>query len=114
MPPLVINLPFGISVDIAFWNQVASLSTWDQIGAVFAIVGWPILISVFFFMLLYIHKMYRNMKKQATWKWVMLAIDIPQEVLQGPKAVEQIFANITGSALYPNLAEKYWHGEYQE
>lgn len=114
MAPLVINLPFGLSVDISFWETIATWSTWGKVGAVYAIIGWPIMIVVFWFATLMLHKFYRNVLEQKTWKWVVLAIDIPEEVLQGPKAVEHIFANLHGSALYANLAEKWWYGKYQK
>jgi len=114
MPPLVLNLPFGLSVDISFWEIISTLPTWEKVGAIYAIIGWPILVVVFWYALLMLHKFYRNVLEQKTWKWVLLAIDIPEEVLQGPKAVEHIFANLHGSALYANLAEKWWYGKYQK
>lgn len=47
------------------------------------------------------------------FKWVYLAIDVPKENLQSPRAVENIFAHLAGGHGTMDLAEKYWEGEYQ-
>lgn len=114
MPPLVIDLPFGLSLDLSFWLQLTTWPVWEQISAIFAIIGWPFLIIIFYYLLVMYYKWAGNVKNMHDWTWVLLAIDIPQEVLQGPKAVEQIFANLHGSALFNNLAEEYWYCKYQK
>lgn len=47
-------------------------------------------------------------------RFVLLAIDIPQENLQTPKAVEQIFAQLHGSISGINMKEKWWEGKTQD
>lgn len=46
-------------------------------------------------------------------KFILLAIDVPKDNLQTPKAVEQIFAHLAGAHSTPNLIEKYWDGYVQ-
>ncbi|MFC1612818.1 hypothetical protein ACFL23_00625 [Patescibacteria group bacterium] len=46
-------------------------------------------------------------------KFVLLAIDVPKNNLQTPKAVEQIFAQLAGAHSTPNFLEKYWDGYVQ-
>lgn len=46
-------------------------------------------------------------------KFALLAIDVPKENLQTPKAVEQIFAHLAGAHSTPNLIEQYWDGYVQ-
>ncbi len=47
----------------------------------------------------------------AKLKFVLLAIDIPKETEQTPKAVENMFAHIAGTFKTMNAWEKYWIGE---
>ncbi len=49
---------------------------------------------------------------QAT-KFILLAIDIPKNNEQSPKAVEQVFATLAGTLSGPNLYERYWLGNHQ-
>lgn len=46
-------------------------------------------------------------------RYVLLAVDIPKENEQGPKAVENLFAQVYGAYKGPNLIEKYWDGFLQ-
>jgi len=46
-------------------------------------------------------------------KFIVLAIDVPKNNLQTPKAVEQIFAQLAGAHSTPNFLEKYWDGYVQ-
>ncbi|MFH1225802.1 MAG: hypothetical protein V1684_00745 [bacterium] len=57
---------------------------------------------------------YRQGKFQSKWRHVLLAIDIPKDNEQTPKAVENIFAHLSGSHTDPNRWEKYWEGKTQE
>lgn len=43
-------------------------------------------------------------------EYVLLAIDIPKDNEQSPKAVEQFFDHLTGFDKTPTLQEKYWEG----
>ncbi len=48
----------------------------------------------------------------AKLKFVLLAIDIPKETEQTPKAVENMFAHIAGTFKGMNAWERYWIGEF--
>lgn len=48
------------------------------------------------------------------WKFVLLAIDIPKNNEQTPKAVENIFAALAGTQSAGNLIERFWEGKVQE
>jgi len=48
------------------------------------------------------------------WKFILLAIDIPKNNIQTPKAVESIFAALMGAQKNPNLVDTYWEGWLQE
>lgn len=53
-------------------------------------------------------------KAQSKWKWVLLAISIPAENIQSPKAVENILAHLAGAHQTHDLIEKYITGGAQE
>jgi hypothetical protein len=56
---------------------------------------------------------YRQGLKQ-DWKWILLAVDIPAMFIQSPKAVEQIFTQLSGALTSINIIEKYWYGKKQK
>jgi len=53
-------------------------------------------------------------EKNQDWKYVVLAIDIPQINTQTPKAVEQIFSNLSGAFFKPDLLGKFKDGYRQK
>lgn len=110
----ILELPFGISVDFSFWSEVLNWPTPQLMQAVFAIVGWAILILVFFYMGAELWLNIKQDKLTKNWKWILLAVDIPPEQIQSPKAVEQIFAQLSGALIVPNFGEKYWQGAKQK
>ncbi|MFA5029477.1 MAG: hypothetical protein WC518_01850 [Patescibacteria group bacterium] len=48
------------------------------------------------------------------WQHVLLAIDIPKNNEQTPKAVENLFVALAGTQSSGNLIDRYWHGKIQE
>lgn len=46
--------------------------------------------------------------------WVLLEIRIPKENLKTPKAMEQVFAGLSGIKSGGNFVEKYWEGKVQQ
>lgn len=54
----------------------------------------------------------RQGKYSSQQKWVVLAIDVPRNSLQSPKAVEHIFNLIKGTKSVITLKEKWLYGKY--
>lgn len=81
--------------------------------AIFAIIGWAIIALVFFFMGAELWVSVRQDKHTSDWQWVLLAVDVPPDTIQSPKAVEQIFAHLSGAFSSPNIGQKYWQGAKQ-
>jgi len=80
---------------------------------VFKTVGWiPVaivfVVGAFMMWMDYIHGQF--MGKQ---KFVFLAIDIPKNNVQSPKAVENLFTYLGGAHGTMNLIEEYWEGKLQ-
>ncbi|MBI2552655.1 hypothetical protein HYW17_05145 [Candidatus Uhrbacteria bacterium] len=52
-------------------------------------------------------------KKQNEWSWVLLAVDVPRENIQTPRAVENIMAHLAGAHTTANFIQKYFTGHAQ-
>ncbi len=76
--------------------------------------GWiPILFVMaegFFHM--YLHNKQHHYASK--WQHILLAIEVPKDNEQSPKAVESMFAQIAGAHSNPNTLEKYRDGKVQE
>ncbi|MFA6228323.1 MAG: hypothetical protein WC668_04040 [Patescibacteria group bacterium] len=77
--------------------------------------GWVL------FVLMFMWRSYKDIflenqsgRFQSKWKWRFLAIDIPKNNEQTPKAVENIFAALAGVFTSSNLVDKYWNGKVTE
>ncbi len=109
----VAELPFGLVVDLSLWIEILNLPTDQRVSAIFAIVGWAVVALIFFFMGAELWVDVRQKKYTSNWQWVILAIDVPPDTIQSPKAVEQIFAHLSGALFEPNIGQKYWQGVKQ-
>jgi len=79
----------------------------------FLVFGWAIFVWLLLFLGIYFYVEYRQEKYKKDWNWVLLAIDIPANNEQSPKAVEQLFAHLAGALNEPDIAEKYRGGFVQ-
>jgi len=74
--------------------------------------GWVLFIIVFLWAVYKdIFMEYRMGQYMGKWKHVLLAIDIPKNNEQTPKAVENLFAALAGVYTSSNLIDKYWNGK---
>jgi hypothetical protein len=109
----VAELPFGLIVDFSFWSSILQLPSAELVRVLFAIVGWTVLALIFFYMGAALWLDVRQTKYTSSWEWVVLAVDVPPDTIQSPKAVEQIFAHLSGALFEPNFGQKYWEGVKQ-
>ena len=97
------------------WNEVAAVGYMapDEM-MVYAFTHGMGLIYAFVIVLM-AYDVWLN-AKQSQWfmkkKWVFLAIDIPRDSEQTPKAVEQLFATLSGAHTPISKKEK-WEGQFQ-
>lgn len=112
--PVLIGTPFGFSIDLSFWFDLMSLPTSEVIKVFYALGGWTILALVFFYMGAHFWVEIRTIKFTSKWKWVLLAVDIPPMFIQTPKAMEQIFAHLSGAKVGMKVKEKFWLGKKQK
>ena len=103
-------MPFGFVIDFSFWATILELPSNELAMVLFAIVGWAVLALIFFYMGAELWVKLRQNKYTSSWNWILLAIDVPPDTIQSPKAVEQIFAHLSGALFEPNIGQKYWQG----
>jgi hypothetical protein len=97
---------------------------WDQLAAIGSLPPDELMLYVFthgmgfvyvFVIVLMAYDLWLN-AKQVNWfmkkKFIFLAIDIPRDSEQTPKAVEQLFATLSGAQATPSKKEKY-EGQFQ-
>jgi hypothetical protein len=111
---LIFETPFGFSVDLSFWQDIFALPIYQLIFVLFVIFGWIIVYLVLFNLMVEKWVEYKVEKHVHQWKWVVLAVDIPPLFIQTPKAVEQIFAQLTGALTPVSITEKFLEGREQK
>src|SRR3989338_2972118 len=106
---------FNITLDFSFWEWFIGLSIPQMAIVLYALFGWLVLFGFFFKAgsLLWV-KYRQDVLYMPKWHWVLLAVDIPPLFIQTPKAVEQIFAHLSGAAMHINVRDKYWIGKRQK
>lgn len=95
-------------------NFLTANSTGAIIKIAMASFGWVILAYFLLYLGIFFLKFYKEEKLKKKWKWVLLAIDIPQVNIQTPKAVEQMFSHLAGAYSSSNLAYTFRHGFKQK
>jgi hypothetical protein len=100
-------MDFGFFVfDLGYFDQ----STLVVVSDVFALGGWVILCFVLLKAFLFVVAMYKETLYVAQWEWVVLAVDVPQENIQTPRAVEQLFTHIYSIMEPPSIGHVYRRG----
>jgi hypothetical protein len=113
MDQIIINTPFGVSIDLSNWQQLFGLSPFGIVLGLFAIIGW-VLISNKLFKMALDKTLHLRQEINHNWQHVVLAVDVPALFVQTPKAVEQIFAQLSGAIMHSNLAGHFWEGKQQK
>jgi len=102
---------FYINLDVIlnFFDRPTILVLAD----LFALGGWIVFMYLLFYAGLLVLEAYHGLDYVCKWKWVVLAVDIPQLNVQTPMAVEQLFNHLSGAFEDPNLTEKFITGYKQ-
>ncbi len=105
----------SLTIDASFWESFFLLPIPTMASIIFAGVGW-IVLTLFFLKagVGFLKEYHQNTKGTKDWKWVVLAVDIPALFIQTPKAVEQIFAHLSGALAHHTVADTFWHGKVQK
>jgi hypothetical protein len=103
--------PFG------FWENLTDFLFRDPITIaidIFLNGGWVVFVIALIVGLYLFWLSGRRKKFAGKWKHVLLAIDIPKNNEQSPKAVENIFMALAATQSGGNLIDNYWDGKVQE
>lgn len=98
----------------ALANPNSIVGAWNFFSYIFVNGGWV------FFLFLFLQGMYFfwiyhiQIRYDQTREWVILAIDVPKNNVQSPKAVENIFSHLAGAHGTKTLWEKYFVGATQD
>lgn len=76
--------------------------------------GWVLVLLALFKIAEWAWLDYVQGQYAANRQWVCLAIDVPKDNVQSPKAVENIFAHMAGAHSNPDLKDIYWDGVTQD
>jgi len=87
------------------------MSISQQLKGFFVFIIWWAVALILFNFALQKWVACRQKKYVSDWQWSVLAVDVPALYVQSPKAVEQIFVNLSGAAFSPKLFDKYWTGK---
>ncbi|MFH1413067.1 MAG: hypothetical protein ABIG10_03540 [bacterium] len=97
-----------------FFLELFSLSPWQAVYRImFWYFGFLPLGVLFIGGAVLIWRKYRRIKWYNKQKFILLAIDIPENNIQSCRAVENLFTYLAGADKNINLIEKWWEGIYQ-
>lgn len=102
-----------IHINLGYFVELGNLPFSQIVVRLFLDGGWILFAVVLLkgFWMLWID--YRQAKFASRVVYTLLAIDIPRDNLQTPKAVEHIFAQLSGAHQRLDRYEKYWLGKFQ-
>ncbi len=100
---------------LEFLSYLGSLSDRELIVLMLSYLGPPVFLGLFVPMW-FLYRLYNKRRDYITYKtkYVLLAIDVPKETEQSPKAVESVFTALAATYSKPNKYQCYWLGQYQE
>lgn len=109
---------FAISIDTTglqiFVDRLLSAQNPAEVMVqLFVSGGWIAFTYVFFWGFWHVWLDTRQTRWLTSQKWTLLALDVPKDTEQVPKAVEGIFALLHGSLSGIDTIEKYWIGKMQ-
>ncbi|MFZ5365453.1 MAG: hypothetical protein ACOZBH_04645 [Patescibacteria group bacterium] len=109
------SLEFGLfSIDLSFVEKLANQPLYQVFLYIFFnLYGWVLFSVLLIWGLSQIWMFWRQNVFASKQSYILLAVDIPRESIQTPKAVENVFANLAGAHADPNWKEKYIDGYFQ-
>ncbi len=102
----------SLSINFDYFIQLGNMSFPMMLVRLFLDGGWIIVLFVLLqgFWLLWVQS--RQEKYGASLDFTVLAVDIPRNNEQTPKAAEQLFTHMSGAHSGTDNIEKYWHGKF--
>ena len=102
-----------IVFDSAKFIELASQNPLMIVWFLFINGGWIVMLIMTLFAGYQMRLLGKMRKYITSFEHVLLAIDIPKDSEQSPKAMEQVFATISGAHSPINKVDQYWNGVVQ-
>lgn len=103
-----------ISIDISYFDKFLSAANpADVMIELFRSGGWVVFLWVFLWGLWKVWVESRQIRWASAVQTTLLAIDVPKQTEQSPKAAEHIFSIMHGTLSMYDRIEKYWIGKIQ-
>ncbi|MFA6536967.1 MAG: hypothetical protein WCT18_01050 [Patescibacteria group bacterium] len=102
-----------LNLDLSWFYNFDKQSPVESIWLFLKVGGWIPFLIVVLWGLWEMFVLRQQIKFAMKQSYVMLAIDIPRDNLQTPKAVENIFTALAGAQSTPEWHEKTFKGEFQ-
>jgi len=103
-----------IVIDLSFLREMLYMSPQALVFNVLIYIAWVPIAIVLLWGFKELWLQYRRGKwAEENANFMLLAVDIPRDNRQSPKAVENMFNYIAGAHGSINLLEKYWEGKWQ-
>jgi hypothetical protein len=103
---------------ILAYNQVLAgtvnpiIGAWEIFYWIFFHGGWLVFLYLLFQFGWYHWDLYVLTKHDSKRNWILLAIDVPKDNIQTPKAVENIFATLAGAHSSTKILKRYFLGDH--
>jgi hypothetical protein len=102
-----------ITINLDAFNNFLALPPAEMLLQMILTIGWIPISVTFLWGFWQIWIQYIQDQWGAKQKYIFLAIDIPRNNEQSPRAVENLFSYLAGAHASINLIEKYWEGKFQ-
>lgn len=103
-----------IVIDYNFLYELSNLPSYVLVWKIFwTYYGWLPLAITFLWGISLLWLKSRRIKFKRSFNFILLAIDVPRDNRQTPKAVENIFSYLAGAHGSINFFEKWWDGKAQ-
>jgi len=102
-----------ITINLDAFNNFLALPPDQMLWQMIWTIGWIPIAITFLWGFWQIWIEYIRDKWGDTQKFIFLAIDIPRNNEQSPRAVENLFSYLAGAHGTLNLIDKYWDGKFQ-
>jgi len=107
------NLPINFNFDIFGWLETMATSPWKAAWVLFCSGGWILFVWVFAWGIWHIWLGNRRGNFARAQRYYMLALHLPKQTEQSPKAVENMFSHLSGLYRGLTMKEALWEGQLQ-
>ncbi|MCR4280185.1 MAG: hypothetical protein NUV82_02025 [Candidatus Komeilibacteria bacterium] len=102
-----------VYLDFSFFEQLSAMSGPQIMWELFVNGGWVLIVFVWLQFLWVVWLNARQGKFAGKVNYILLAIDVPRDNEQSPKAVEHMMTNLAGAHMPLSKWEEWWDGAHQ-